>query len=231
MNIIKKNHIAFLSISIILVLLFIPLISLIFNVLKSNNEIKLTSIISNRRLFVIFKTISFSALVSILATFTGLFLATYTYLNKKKLFYLFIFLIMFISVPPYIYALSFIEFFSFFNNPVISGLGISILVQTVYYIPFASLLFYIHIKGIHKSYFDETNLHLSTIKSSFITIKELSFAAFSLIFLMILLLSINNYAIPSIFAFNTYPIEIMSVFSNSNNLLTTTLITLPFLFF
>ena len=140
-------------------------------------------------------------------------------------------LCLFISVPPYIYALSFIEFFSFFNKPIISGLGISILVQTIYYIPFASLLFYIHIKGIHKSYFDETNLHLSTIKASFITIKELSIAPFSLIFLMILLLSINNYTIPSIFAFNTYPIEIMSVFSNSNNLLTTALITLPFLFF
>jgi len=224
-----KNKIATpLLITLLVFLIISPILSLILTITNYNGS-ELNLIINMRQFFVLIKTISFSILVAILSSTIGFYIAFTTFINQKKMLYLFIFSFLFISIPPYIFALSFIEFSKILNSNLITGFRISAFVQTIYYIPFASIIFYLHINNINESYFDSSLIEISNLKSKLLTIKEFSFAPISFSLLLITLLSISNYAIPSIFAFNTYPIEIMSIFANSNNLFSVIFTTLPLL--
>ncbi len=224
---IKKN-ITPLTIALLVLIIISPILLLVFNVINYN-ESEINSIINMRQFIVLIKTVSFSILVAFLSSIFGFYIAFVTFINQKKMLYVFIFSFLFISIPPYIFALSFIEFTKFLNLNLITGFKISVFVQTIYYIPFTSIIFYLHINNINKSYFDSSLIEISNLKSKLVTVKEFSFPTISFSLLLITLLSISNYTIPSIFAFNTYPIEIMSIFANTNNYMSVIITTLPIL--
>lgn len=229
-NSFKKYYFIFFCIIILIVISGLPFVSLLTSI-SQRNALSFNGILSIRRLRVLMKTISFSGIVSFIVTTTGFFLAISVYLYKKLLYPFFIILILFIIVPPYIHAIGWIEFSTaFLKEPILSGVGISIFVQTLYFLPFAGLLCYVSILHINQSYFDISRMNIGHIQAVFLTIVKLSLAPFVMVFLVIFLLSSNDYTIPSIYAFNTYPIEIMTVFSSSTNLLEPILATFPFLF-
>lgn len=225
-ELLKKDILLKVLFLLLIFILFLPFISIV----KDGGQFSINKIINQRRFRVILKTLSFSLLVSLFVTFISLFLSTIAYLYKKIVFPMFIILIFFMAIPPYIHSLAWIEFSSvFLDKSILSGGIISIFVQVLYFLPFGSLICYLGILSIDEAYFNVSRLELAPIKAAFFTIINLSAAPIIMSFSTIFLLSLNDYTIPSIFAFNTYPIEIMTVFSSSTELIDSIYVTIPFL--
>lgn len=222
----KKGKIPPTTKGLFLVLAAAPLLSLVLNILQESGTDP-GFLLNGRRITVMLRTIAFAGSVAFASSLIGLFLAICTAMYRKALFPLFVTMIVFISVPPYIHAFCWVELgFTFFHK-LMSGFGISFFVQSVYFIPFAALLFYANILTIDEAYFNEGRLNTTETKTILITIRELSATPFVLVFLFIFLLCINDYTIPSIFAYNTYPVEIMTVFASTTGLLKSSLSALP----
>jgi iron(III) transport system permease protein len=222
----KKGCLVPAALGLFLLLAAAPLLSLALNVLSESGTAA-GFLLNSRRMNVMLRTVSFAGAVALISSVAGLYLAICVSMYKKLLFPFFAAMVVFISVPPYIHAFCWMELgFSFFHK-LLSGFGISLFVQSVYFIPFCALLFYASILTIDEAYFNEGRLNSTETKTILITIKELSAAPFVLVFLFIFLFCMNDYTIPSIFAFNTYPIEIMTVFASTTGLLKASLAALP----
>lgn len=225
-GLLKKGMIPPAAIVIFLLLTAAPLLSLVFNILSESGSAP-GFLLNSRRMSVMLRTLVFSGAVAITSSLAGLFLAICVSLFKKALFPFFVAMVIFISVPPYIHAFCWMEVgFSLFHK-LLSGFGISFFVQSIYFMPFTALLFFASIRTIDEAYFHEGRLNTTETKTILITIRELSVTPFVLVFLFVFLLCMNDYTIPSIFAFNTYPIEIMTVFASTTGLLKAGLAALP----
>lgn len=226
----NKYNIPKIKFLILLIIVILPLVGLLFTMISSSPTLGF-EILNIRRLKVIFKSLAFSYSVAIITALLGLFLSIIVYLYKKIIYPLFLLLLFFMAIPPYIHTIGWIEFSSvFFNKPILSGFLISIFVQVLYFLPFAAIICYMGVLSIDKSYFDVCKLETEPIKAAITTITHLSYLPVIMAFSTIFLLSLNDYTIPSIFAFNTYPIEIMTIFASNTNLLDTMLVSIPYLF-
>lgn len=183
---------------------------------------------SMRRLSVIGRTLSYGISVSLLVTFIGFWLGQGLALRYKQSRIISGTILCFMGVPPFMVAYFAMDFAKILlNMPFISGFFISLLVSVIYWLPLSISLWMVFVIAIPKAMYDEPILAISAPKA----IGKLGYLLFKvpsrIIFLLILLLAMNDYTIPSIFAYNTYPIEIMTVFSSHSDIFTPVIVSLP----
>jgi len=181
--------------------------------------------ISNRQMNIFLKTISFGIVTSLVVTILGALLAYFSIKHIKNITLLLIILFAYMIIPPYIHSFAWLNGFQIIlNQNAISGFFISVVVQICYFLPWATILWIVYYKYIPSTLFDETKLNSNKL---FFTIYKMSKQIFIFIFMLIFMLSINDFTIPSIFAYNTYPVEIMSTYSSGVSFINTFLISLP----
>lgn len=187
-----------------------------------------TILMNSRRLMILLRTILYAFLVAGSTTLLGFFAAWAAYLNRRFLLPFFFIMILFISIPAYIHNLGWIELFSnVLNTPVVTGLGISALVQTLYFLPISAGIHYTGLVLTDKTYVQINLMNAKKTKAMLQSVYQLNRQYFAMAFLLVFMLCINEYFIPSVFAFITYPIEIMTLFSSGYSIGNATFAALP----
>jgi len=181
--------------------------------------------ISNRQMIIFFKTISFGIVTSLVVTLLGAILAFFSIKHIKNISILLLVLFAYMVIPPYIHSFAWIKGFQLilYQNGI-SGFLISVVVQIFYFLPLVTMIWIVYYKYIPSTLFDETKLNSNSI---FFTVYKIGKQVVIFVVMLIFMLSINDFIIPSIFAYNTYPIEIMSTYSSGVDFINTFLISLP----
>lgn len=183
---------------------------------------------STRQINSILNTFLFGIITGLLATFSGNFLAIMSLKYIKKINYLLLALLIYMLFPPYIHNIAWNKFIQLAShNVILTGIFISTIVQSIYFLPFATIIWILFYQNIPRDYFDEIRLNKGENNSILVITTEFGKYVTLILFFIVFLLSINDFTIPSIFAFNTYPVEIMSLFSSNFSLGKTLVASLP----
>lgn len=226
----NRSGLLFVAQKIVILSLLLPFLLVGFNLLLEllKDPSILSEVISVRRFGIIVKTVFFSFSVAEVGVFLGFYTAlSLFYVFKRKRIILLI-VACFMMIPPYIHAFFWMKFVWYvFGQAAVSGIGISIVVQTIYFLPLCVGVWYIFFETIAPEYFYEASLNRTEEKSKSIVFFELGKGIGALLLILVGMLSMADYTIPSIFAFNTYPVEIMSIFSSYYELTLPVLASLP----
>lgn len=194
-------------------------------------SVPLPTLFTIRRIILMAKTLGFGFLVTFNVLWLSFFLSYHLFraqLNKKRLMAL---LLCLIVIPPFMYAYFWISGMQLLLNiNQIYGFVSSCLVQSIYFLPLGMLVWIQFFFKIGEEYYYESYLNIEINKGHFLTClimgQPMAISLFGLVFV----LSITDFSIPSIFGFNTYPIEMMSSFSSSYELSSVIYTSLPFSF-
>lgn len=181
-------------------------------------ELSSLSVFSSRRFEIMLRTVIYSGIVALLATFIGLLISGIAILQRKYVWLPFVVMIAFIALPAYVHGLGWMTLaYQVFGIPVLSGMGISIFVQVMYFLPITMGISYIGIKLIDQSYFHVAVTVEATTKAFFRTVWRMNGSITAGLAIFVFVICVNDYTIPSIFAFNTYPIEIMTIYARGRD--------------
>lgn len=228
----KKEPINFFRLvySSLLCLLLIPFIFMFAQIignLKDSSSI-LSEVISIRKMGIAFKTINFSLIVSLVSVCIGFLIAFAMHRIVRKKWIAFILLACLMMVPSYIHGFLWMKAgFVFWGKVAMSGFGISVVSQSAYYLPMSISFWLVFFQQIHKEYYFEAQLNTTIEKSYMNVLLQLGRGVGSIIGSIIFLLCLTDYTIPSIFVFNTYPIEIMSIFASYYELTVPVIASIP----
>lgn len=183
--------------------------------IKGLNPAYLGVLLNSRRMNILLRTLFFSGCVAIIVSLLGFLIASAVTLQKRYLDVLFGIMVSFMVLPAYIQAMGWSEFGAkVLNKPVMTGPVISTLVQSMYMLPLAMLVCYISMQQISVHYFNHSWMDASELKGGFQTIIKLNRKSIVMAAGIVFLLCLNDYVIPSLFAYNTYPVELMAMFSS-----------------
>lgn len=184
-------------------------------IIKGLNVTYFDILINSRRMKILLRSLIFSVGVATFVSSLGFFVASAVTLQKKYLGMVFGIMLSFVLLPGYIQAMGWTEFGAeVLKLPVMNGPVISLLVQSMYMLPIALLVCYICIQQTSEDYFNVSWLDASDLKGGFQTIVRLNRKSVVIAGGIVFLLCLNEYSIPSLFAYNTYPVELMTMFSS-----------------
>ncbi len=173
-------------------------------------------LMSIRRLTVLWRTVYFASIVALLLVPLGALSGYGLWRMFGKRREVLIALVGLLMIPPFFYAFLLQGMaFHLFEIRGLSGLTISLLGQCMTLLPAASLLFYLSF--IHITVTSQQQMTLDTSIASvnrhlgLITLRSTVAPVVVLLFF----LALADYTLPSIFAFNTYPVEIMSIYAST----------------
>jgi len=202
------------AIIIFILLLLAPVLFFLIGLL--GQEADYPSIISLRRTMVMGKTILFGFAVAVFVVAISWMWAylLFQQLGLKK--YVIISLVLWMLMPPVIHAYLWMQLsHQFLGIGALSGGPISVMVQTLYFVPLGTVIWYVFFAGIYDEYYDVGYLNQAYKTAVYRVTMVMSRNLFGLLVGLFFVLSMMDYAIPSIFAFNTYPIEVMTVFAST----------------
>ena len=211
------------NILILFSILIIPIIIFLYYISIGNFYI-----ISYRRFFMLIKTILYALNVSIITSLLGIFIALFLIKNYKNIKSISIFLLSLMAIPPYMYA--YILLSKNVNLAIKYGFLSSVFLQSLYLLPLSISVYILYISSISNIYFEQSFLDSTYKNSTYKVIFTLLKKPSKILILILLILTISDFTIPSIFAFNTYPIEIFTVFSSNLNLSNSAVVSLPLIF-
>ncbi len=214
-------------------LMFIIIAPIFITVFKVADEIgAVNQLWSNRRLLSIGRTLLYGLSVGLLTTIIGWWIGSSLAIRFRQAKIISIFILCFMGIPPFIYAFFAMDISRvLLGIPFLSGFIVSLLVSVVYWLPLTISLWVLFTIAIPVEFYDEPRLTISMNRSLSLVGNQMMKAPAKMIGLIIILLSINDYSIPSIFAYNTYPIEIMTLFSSHSDIATPVLASVPIMIF
>ncbi|RNC28533.1 MAG: hypothetical protein AWM53_01513 [Candidatus Dichloromethanomonas elyunquensis] len=192
---------------------------------------------SGRRLLLLSKTVSYSlgvSVITLLIGFTGAFalLRRPGRLSRTILWWS----VATVAVPPYIHALSWssalyyfnqsMEFFTGWRLPV-EGWRVSLWVQSMALLPFALGLSLMALACVEQNLVKAGYMLQSDRQVMKQVILPLAAPVLAGAGLLIFLLTLMDYSVPSLFQVNIYPLEIFAEFSATNDPLRALLLALP----
>lgn len=219
----KKQNIIFI---IIITILSLPVFSSLTYVLLTSHSS--WSIFSYRRFLIIIKTLVYGFSVSTITCIIGALIALQILKKYKKTKIISFAILSLMGIPPYFYsyiALSISK--SIFNVPFLSGFLISTGLQSLYLLPLSISVWLFFINSIPNVYFEDLLLIVNKKKAYFEVLINLMINPGKILLVLLTLITINDYTIPSIFAYNTYPIEIMSIFAAKSSLQAPLIVSFP----
>ena len=217
---------ATIKINILIMTIVLPMIMILKTLVEGKNDFP--ALLSMRRFTIMSKTVAFGLLVGILVVVISWFVAYSLFVVFDKPMLIYVVLMILTILPSFLYAYVWMHGFQMiFGRVATSGLFISVVVQVNYFMFFATLLWYHTFCLISQEYFDVAYLNQKVNKSHVRVLMEMSRLPFMLFVQLFLLLAMTDYTIPSIFAYNTYPIEIMSVFASSLSLVPPIMTSVP----
>lgn len=191
-------------------------------------------ILSYRRIALLWNSIKLGGLTAILASIIGvsaaLFIRT-SYLRDKWYRYFFV---MLLPVPYYLYALSWtylVRFLAGWNDSLLKysmqGFGACLFVEVMTYIPLAMLFALIGLESINERTVEMALIYKgsnATVRSVLLrVIMPYLTAAVG----CILVLSVTDFSVPSMFQYNTYTLEIFSTYSRTGSVQQVYIMTIP----
>jgi len=222
------------AILIFMFLCFFPLLSLFQTALQK--PAKFSDILFNhRQLNLFWRSLLFSLIVSIFCNLLGFFAAMKLYYWRSVLRWV---PLIFLALPPYIQALSWLGVFQSLNKGLITigfssfrftGWLISGFVQLLFLLPLAYGIALFGLETLDPELIAVGRTHASdvTVLKQIILplVKPFLVAGLSLVFLFSLL----DYSIPYLFAVNVYALEIFASFSANADVVKALMIALPML--
>jgi len=228
----KRKHflllVPYLTVSILpLVLFFSKGIQSLIN----SETVKTMQLMDQRVIVLLLKTIfySFSVafLVLVAGTFIGIGLMSMHKAYRKFFMGL---LILLIPLPITIHSLIWMNIFSRFQWMPLTGWGISVLVQTVAWLPLGTLIIYDAMTKIPKGLIEVGQLFSNDLKVFFKIWLPQSKTGMKIVTLGVFLMTFNDYSVPSTFAVTTFPMEIFASYSISLNAGDAMITSLPMVF-
>jgi len=217
----KKNPIVLF----LILCLSLPFITIFFYIL-ADSEVYFG--FTSRQINLFIGTLFFGGTTSLVATFLGGYLAILSIKYFRQINYLIILLLIYMLLPAYIHSLAWLKFSQLIlHQYILTGLPITLLTQSLYFLPLTTLVWILFYKKLSTNYFDEVRLYKNVHQSLVIVTFEMGRYVVHILFVLVFLLSINDFTLPSIFSYTTYPIEIMSLFSSGTGLKGTFITSLP----
>lgn len=177
------------------------------------------NIITLRRSEIMIRTIVFGIIVSIIVVVIAWGLAYSLAIAFKDKYKVILIILTFMMLPPFIHSYLWLNtMYKLFGLSALSGMFISIIVQSIYLIPLATLLWYVFFVQISGEYFYVTKLNHDNKYNKIMTLFTMSKGVYLIVFGLVFVLAITDFTIPSIFAYNTFPIEVMALFSSQSYL-------------
>ncbi|MCE7056232.1 iron ABC transporter permease [Algoriphagus sp. AGSA1] len=208
-----KGAVPFLLLFLVLGL---PVLMLLLQWWTTGEDTVLYSIINRENLLLIGKSLLMSAIVALLATFTGTICAFLLYKFQFPFsgFYR-LTLLLPLLISPYIFAVAWKDgFFWLLGNTaaIYSEAGV-ILVQTFVFFPLAMLIIGSALSQIHAGY-EEAGLMTVPFRKMMVKIVfPLIRPALTISFLLILIFSMSDFSVPAFFGVRTFTTEIFTQFS------------------
>ncbi|MCR5398823.1 MAG: hypothetical protein K6E68_04730 [Lachnospiraceae bacterium] len=214
--------------AIYLLMLYLP-------ILGAGDHVNMTDLSFNlRHVGLLANSMKLALLSAVIATALGFFAALYIktgFMADKWYRYFFI---LFLPIPFYTYALSWIYFIRMFSIPFpallkysLKGFGACLYVEVLEYFPLALLLALIGMESISASDIEAASVYKRlVIVVRDIVLKEIApylYAATGLI----VILSVTDFSVPSMFQYNTYTLDLFSVYGRTGNVTLVCLKTLP----
>lgn len=181
-------------------------------------------ILSYRRIALLWNSVKLGGLTAIIACVIGTFAALFIRNSSLRDKWYRYFFVMLLPVPYYLYALSWmylIRFLAGWNGDLLKysmqGFGACLFVEVMTYIPLAMLFALIGLESIN-----ESNVEMAVIyKESNAVIKSVILKAITPYLIAaagcILVLSVTDFSVPSMFQYNTYTLEIFSTYSRTGS--------------
>lgn len=208
---------------------FLPLLGLF-----SDKLIFSEIMMNSRRLLLLANSIKLGVTVSLVSGIIGLLGALYIYNSRfsKKIYRYFF--VTFLPIPYYIYALSWMYLIRFLATiwPEVlrysmQGYTACLFVEVMTYIPISALFSLVALETMNANSIDMASVyHKGEYVFSHNILKEIHpffIAGVACIFL----LSVTDFSVPSMFQYNTYMLEIYSVYSRTGNVLTAGAMSIP----
>lgn len=168
-----------------------------------------------------------------LGILAALFLWNFFENTRKMLFYI---ILLCALIPPFIHVHSWIQVMDALNSTIFSltglplnftGVGAVIWTTAISYLPFTTALCFFGLQSIPVEIVDLIRMESDGRNAFFKNIVPY-FAPYSIIgALFIFLITINDYAIPSVFGVNVYALELFALFSASGDIYAIALSSLP----
>lgn len=211
---------------LVMIVISIPIVSSIIRILINiPNDI---SIFSSRRLIILSKTLSYGLIVSLLTCLIGAMVAYFLVKRIKNVRILSLYILCLMGIPPYFYAYMAMDFSRvFLNMHYISGFMVSVVVEVMYLLPLSISAWLLFMTSVPIIFIEEAIMDTDKKHAVLYVLMNLMRQPAKSLFFLLILLSINDYTIPSIFAYNTYPIEVMTVFSSQTGLVAPFMTSLP----
>ncbi len=218
-NRIKTIHFVWFAAFIFGIIVLLPLLSLVFTSLFSGGKWtfeNFNSLFQSGVLRSIGNSLVISVFSSVLSVIAGCcfgFLFAKTNLPLKNV--LFLFLLLPLLLPPYIITVAWTDVWLFFGWPhdLIYSRGAAVFILTTIYIPLAAFIISGSMKNISGS-IEEAGLMMTDYKTVFlkVVLPLLRPALFSS-FILIFILTISDFSVPSYLGINVFTTEIFTQFT------------------
>lgn len=237
MNNLKTKHILnkillYIIVIAIMTLLLLPILGLLLSTfLEGTSEAAFKLIMPSSRSLILFLR---SLLLSLMISLTSLFIAFLIALGLYRKFDRYTFLvngIIYLSVfmlllPSFVHAQGWWRFFDIVGIHT-RGIIISWWVSTMYYLPLPTVLIYTSLKAIEQHVLEAGAVFLKPSKMLLGVILPTLYPVMFGSGLLVFLLSLGDYSIPSIFSVNVYSLDITAQFSVSGSVPDALLYSLP----
>lgn len=191
-------------------------------------------ILSDRKIALLWNSVKLGGLTTLLACTVGTFSAFFirsSFLHDKWYRYFFV---MLLPIPYYLYALSWmylIRFLAGWNGDLLKysmqGFCACLFVEVMTYIPLAMLFALIGLESINESIVEMALVY----KESKQVFKAVLLKALSPYLIAavgcILVLSVTDFSVPSMFQYNTYALEIFSTYSRTGSVAQVYIMAIP----
>ena len=196
--------------------------------------ISLENPMTYRRISLMWNSIKLGGTTALIACVIGMLAALWirnSFLRDKWYRYFFVILL---PVPYYMYALGWmylVRWISVWNEKLLKysmkGFSACLFVEIMTYIPFAMLFILIGLESIKESTIEMALIYRESTAAIAIVILREIMPYLTAAMGCILVLSITDFSVPSMFQYNTYALEIFSVYSRNGSAAEACLLTMP----
>lgn len=185
---------------------------------------------TGRRLVLLANSLSLAFLVAVSAMLIGVLVALYLWRFKSGVGrYLRWLIILLVSLPPYIHALSWMSVLGRLKIMPAEGFWVSWWVELMAYLPLAVGLSLFGLDAVEPVLIEAGRLARPDIETLKKIILPLAFPAISACAGLLFLLSLMDFSIPSLFSINVYALEIFAEYSATNDPIRALLLGAPLL--
>ena len=189
-----------------------------------------------RQVFLLGNSIKLAALVVMLDLFIGFFCALFLFsLGKRQIWHKY-YLVAMMPIPYYVYALSWMYIIRVLSlvwpglvRFSIKGIGACVFVETLAFLPVTTLFILTGIENIHEDILRMAAVYGSGNRTAFRIILPSAWPYGLSAAGLIVIMSMTEFSVPSMFQYNTYALDIFSVYSRTGSALTAYIQCIPLL--